>query len=345
MKDHKALLDEAAIQGDESASIRINELADQVLEGSRSALAQAITLLESSRASDKSLKAALLERFQTTSGSAIRLAITGAPGVGKSSLIELLGLALIERGHKVAVLAIDPSSSRSGGSILGDKTRMTHLSKSAHAFIRPSPTSGVLGGVTDSTRETIMACEAAGCDWVLVETVGVGQSETTVASLTDIVLFTTIAGSGDSLQGIKRGILEWVDVVAVNKSDGNNTAASASFATELAAALHLLHGSDIPPSVLQTSATMGMGVDELVTSIDAIITDRRQSGAWDKRRVNQLTDWFNDAVSNSIRKQIKQNESLSLLKENLKIEVATGKVHPFSAAQTFVSRLFQKGEN
>ncbi|NQV73135.1 methylmalonyl Co-A mutase-associated GTPase MeaB [bacterium] len=345
MKDHKARLDEAAIKGDESTDNRVNQLANQVIEGSRSALAQAITLLESSRASDVDLKSALLERFQRKSGSAIRLAVTGAPGVGKSSLIELLGLSLVKRGQKIAVLAIDPSSSRSGGSILGDKTRMTHLSKSAGAFIRPSPTSGVLGGVADSTRETIMACEAAGYDWVLVETVGVGQSETTVASLTDIVLFTTIAGSGDSLQGIKRGILEWVDVVAVNKSDGNNIAASASFATELSAALHLLHGSDTPPSVLQTSALSDVGIDELLTSIDAIISDRRRTGAWDIRRNKQLAQWFDHAVSNSILKQIKQNESLSSLKEKLKNDVALGNVHPFAAAQMFVRQLLPKDEN
>ncbi|HYF55839.1 MAG TPA: methylmalonyl Co-A mutase-associated GTPase MeaB, partial [Salinarimonas sp.] len=237
---------------------------EALLAGDRAALARAITLAESKRADRRAAARALLDAAMPHTGRAARVGITGVPGVGKSTTIDALGAMLSARGHRVAVLAVDPSSSRTGGSILGDKTRMARLAADPAAFVRPSPTSGTLGGVAARTRETMLLCEAAGFDVILVETVGVGQSETAVADLTDFFLVLMLPGAGDELQGIKKGILELADVIAVNKADDAGARANAA-AAEYRAALHILAPSSgiWSPPVLTVSGLTGQGLDEL----------------------------------------------------------------------------------
>jgi LAO/AO transport system kinase len=252
-------------------SVHSQELAARVLGGDRRALAKAITLIESGREADRAPADALLQALLPASGKARRIGLTGTPGAGKSTFIEAFGLFLTGRGHKVAVLAVDPSSRRSGGSILGDKTRMDRLSRDPAAFIRPSPSGGELGGVARRTREAILAVEAAGFDIVLVETVGVGQSETAVADMTDIFLLLHAPGGGDELQGVKRGIMELADIVAVNKADGDLLPAATRARGDLAAALHLMRpkraGWTVP--VLAVSALEARGVAEVWKAVEA----------------------------------------------------------------------------
>src|SRR3954464_5327845 len=218
----------------------VGKLAKEIRAGQRAALARAITLIESRRGDHQAAARELVQALLPDTGTAIRIGITGSPGVGKSTTIDELGMLLIERGHKVAVLAVDPSSARTGGSILGDKTRMARLANTDAAFIRPSPSSGTLGGVAAMTRETMLLCEAAGFDVMLVETVGIGQSETTVADMTDFFLALMLPGAGDELQGIKKGLVELADMIAVNKADGDNLARANIAAAEYRAALHIL---------------------------------------------------------------------------------------------------------
>ena len=234
---------------------------DKLLSGDRAALARAITLVESKRADHRAAARRLLDAAMPAAGRAVRVGITGVPGVGKSTLIDALGSNLTAAGRRVAVLAVDPSSTRTGGSILGDKTRMARLSADPNAFIRPSPTSGTLGGVAAKTRETMLLCEAAGFDVVLVETVGVGQSETAVAELTDFFLVLMLPGAGDELQGIKKGVLELADMIAVNKADGDNAARASAAAAEYRAALQILTPAspDWSPPVVTVSGLAGRG--------------------------------------------------------------------------------------
>jgi LAO/AO transport system kinase len=266
---------------------------DRILAGDRAAVAQAITLVESRRTDHREQAQRLLTELLPATGRAQRVGITGVPGVGKSTFIDTLGMNLIEAGHKVAVLAVDPSSSRSGGSILGDKTRMTRLAVHPSAFVRPSPSAGTLGGVAATTRETMLVMEAAGYDVVLVETVGVGQSEFVVAAMVDTFLFLTLARTGDSLQGMKRGILELADVIAVNKADGEHLTESKRAARELSSALRLLRGGDgdWEPPVLTCSALDNSGIDEAWVQVtrhrDALV----HSGALDRKRAGQLVEW------------------------------------------------------
>ncbi|MBU3752259.1 MAG: methylmalonyl Co-A mutase-associated GTPase MeaB, partial [Mycobacterium sp.] len=240
-------------------------LAEAIRAGDRTALARAITLLESTRADHRKLAQQLLMELMPTAGSAMHIGLTGVPGVGKSTAVEALGMYLIEQGHRVAVLAVDPSSTRTGGSILGDKTRMARLAVHPQAYIRPSPTSGTLGGVAKATRETIVLLEAAGFDVILVETVGVGQSEVAVANMVDTFVFLTLARTGDQLQGIKKGVLELADIVVVNKADGAHVTEANAAARELAAALRLIYPGQTlwRPPVLTMSALEGVGLAEL----------------------------------------------------------------------------------
>ncbi len=319
----------------------VDELFVAIRAGDRAALARAITLIESRRGKDHALRLELLERCHTNSTDSVRLAVTGAPGAGKSTLIEGLGLEFIKNGRKVAVLAIDPSSTRTGGSILGDKTRMTKLSNSDRAFIRPSPASGFLGGVAEMTRETILLCEAAGYDRVLIETVGVGQSESSVSHLTDLVLYVAISGAGDSLQGIKRGILETIHIVAINKSDGSNEIASASFAAELKQSLKLLKGSGPAIEVLLTSALTGNGVYGLVQTIERLCHGMKEGDSFQSRRRDQRRLWFDDAVNYLLEQRISSDPHLSELKAALKRKIEAESTNPYAAALSLVNAILR----
>ncbi|QJY48753.1 methylmalonyl Co-A mutase-associated GTPase MeaB [Pseudonocardia broussonetiae] len=274
--------------------VDVAALAKGVREGSRSLLARAITLVESNRPDHRVAAQELLLELLPHAGGAVRVGISGVPGVGKSTFIEALGTRLTGDGHRVAVLAVDPSSTRTRGSILGDKTRMAKLAVDENAFVRPSPSAGTLGGVARATRETIVLMEAAGYDAVLVETVGVGQSEVTVAGMVDTFLLLTIARTGDQLQGIKKGILELADVVAVNKADGNHERDAKVAARELSGALRLMtptHESWRPP-VLPCSAQTGMGLDEVWSAVREHRSTLESDGSLGRRRADQQVEWM-----------------------------------------------------
>src|SRR6266436_1062337 len=277
-----------------NAPIDIIALAKDLRAGSRAALARAITLIESRRGDHQAAARELVQALLPDTGKAIRVGITGSPGVGKSTTIDSLGMFLIARGHKVAVLAVDPSSARTGGSILGDKTRMARLAASDNAFIRPSPASGTLGGVAAKTREAMLLCEAAGFGVVLVETVGVGQSEIAVADMTDFFLVLALPGAGDELQALKKGVVELADMVAVNKADGDNIARAKLAASQYSAALHILspRSRNWSPPVVTCSALTGEGIPALWSHI----VDHRQrltaSGELEARRGEQQVKWM-----------------------------------------------------
>jgi len=275
-------------------TLRVEDYVDGVLAGDRAVLARAITLVESRRADHRGLAQEVLVRLLPHAGRSHRVGITGVPGVGKSTFIEAFGTNVTAAGHRVAVLAVDPTSSRTGGSILGDKTRMPELSVDPAAFVRPSPSGGTLGGVTRTTRETMVLVEAAGYDVVLVETVGVGQSETIVADMVDFFLVLMLPGAGDELQGIKKGILELADLIAVNKADGENRNRATAAATEYASALHLITPPSAPwqPPVVICSGLRNEGLDTVWTHIarhrDVLVAN----GAWDRNRAEQQLRWM-----------------------------------------------------
>ena len=273
--------------------IDVSAYAKGVLAGDRGTLSKAITLVESQREDHRAQAQELLVELLPHAGGAQRVGITGVPGVGKSTFIDQLGTDLTSAGHRVAVLAVDPSSTRTGGSILGDKTRMARLAVDPQAFIRPSPTSGTLGGVARATRETIVLMEAAGYDIVLVETVGVGQSEVTVANMVDCFLFLTLARTGDQLQGIKKGVLELADVIAVNKADGNHERDAKRAARELSGALRMIYGRDAlwTPPVLTCSGLTDVGLDEVWAEIGRHRDTLTESGEFTQRRRRQQVEW------------------------------------------------------
>ncbi|MCD0453117.1 methylmalonyl Co-A mutase-associated GTPase MeaB [Actinocorallia sp. API 0066] len=303
-----------------------------VREGSRAWIARAITLVESTRPDHRALAQSVLAELTPFAGNARRVGITGVPGVGKSTTIDALGMHLIERGHRVAVLAVDPSSTRHGGSILGDKTRMVRLSASASAFIRPSPTAGTLGGVAKATREAMVIMEAAGYDVVLVETVGVGQSETAVSEMTDTFLFLTIARTGDQLQGIKKGVLELADVIAVNKADGPHALEAKKAARELAGALRLLRGADRVVPVLTCSALEGAGLAEIWEQVTAHQEELRASGELDRRRRAQQVRWTWTMVEDRLLHALRTHPAVQSLAPTLESKVASGSLTPAQAA-------------
>src|SRR5665647_680257 len=272
----------------------VSSLAAGIRDGDRATLARAITLIESKRTDHRKTAHHLVQELLPLTGKAIRLGITGAPGAGKSTTIDALGTYLTGLGHKVAVLAVDPSSSRTGGSILGDKTRMANLASDPHAFIRPSPASGTLGGVAAKTRETILVCEAAGYGVVLVETVGIGQSETAVADMTDFFLVLMLPGAGDELQGLKKGIVELADMIAVNKADGDNVQRANLAAADYRAALNILspHSANWSPPVLTYSALTGNGIAELWARVLAHKDKMTASGELATRRREQQVKWM-----------------------------------------------------
>ncbi|MCL2782830.1 MAG: methylmalonyl Co-A mutase-associated GTPase MeaB [Propionibacteriaceae bacterium] len=317
------------------------KLADAVLDGQRRALGRAITLVESNKVDDRANAYELLELLrQRTAGQplAVRVGITGVPGAGKSTFINALGIALIEQGHKVSVLAVDPSSSKTGGSILGDRTRMGVLAQSDQAFIRPSPSGTHLGGVARATREAMLLVEAAGYDVVLVETVGVGQSEVAVASMVDTFLLLTLARTGDQLQGIKKGILEMADVIAVNKADGDNEATSQVAARELRTAMHLV-GQVTPPQVLTLSAQTGSG---LMDVWQAVLKHRARLGSCDglnKRRANQQRDWLWALIDDTLLQAMRQSTSVVQRRAAVEQAVEDGQISAIDGAEQLLKLL------
>jgi len=308
-------------------------LAEQVRKGDRAALARAITLVESKKLEHRARAQELLRKLLPATGKAVRVGITGVPGVGKSTAIDTLGSYLTAEGHRVAVLAVDPSSKRTGGSILGDKTRMARLAVDERAFVRPSPAAGTLGGVAARTRETMLLCEAAGYDVVLVETVGAGQSESEVAEMTDTFLVLMLPGAGDELQGLKKGVLELADIVAVNKADGDNVTRAKVAAVSLKAALNILAGSGNapPPPVLTFSALTGDGI---IPMWNAVLAHRNQLGAKGleaKRRAQQVRAMW-ALIDERLRERLRSDAKVKAKLPALEAGVAAGKIPPAQAA-------------
>ena len=313
----------------------VAELSAAIRSGDRSALAKGITLVESARADHRERAQELLLELMPQAGESMHVGITGVPGVGKSTAIEALGMYLIEQGHRVAVLAVDPSSTRTGGSILGDKTRMARLAVHPDAYIRPSPTSGTLGGVAKATRETIVLLEAAGYDVILVETVGVGQSEVTVANMVDTFVFLTLARTGDQLQGIKKGVLELADIVVVNKADGEHAIEAKSAARELTAALRLIYPRETlwRPPVLTMSALHGEGLRELW---DKVLEHRdvlREAGKFESHRRAQQVEWTWSMVRDAVLDRVLNHPEVRRIRAEVERQVRDGELTPALAAR------------
>jgi LAO/AO transport system kinase len=319
----------------------IATLARRVLDGDRAMLARAITLIESKRADHQKRAHQLVQRLLPRTGNAVRVGITGAPGVGKSLTIDTLGAFLTGKGHRVAVLAVDPSSTRTGGSILGDKTRMARLAIDPHAFVRPSPSSGTLGGVAAKTREGMLLCEAAGYDVILVETVGIGQSETAVADMTDFFLALMLPGAGDELQGIKKGLVELADMIAINKTDGDNIERATIAAAEYRAALHILtpRSSNWSPPVSTYSALTGTGIADLWAQV---LTHRERmtaSGELTARRREQQVKWMHSMLEERMFARLKSDASLRAKLKQAEAAVADGRLAATLAVEQLASAL------
>ena len=310
----------------------------------RRALAKAITLMESTRQDHRQQADQLLTQLLPHTGKSMRIGLSGVPGVGKSTLIENLGLWLITQGHKVAVLAVDPSSSLSGGSILGDKTRMELLSNNPAAYIRPSPSSGTLGGVAEKTRECILLCEAAGYDIVIVETMGVGQSETTVAGMTDMFVVMQLPNAGDDLQAIKKGIMEIADVVLINKSDLDENAASQAQAF-IESAFHLLAGhaqtmavaNKWQPQALRLSALSGSGVSEFWSVVSDFKQRQKESGEWQNRRQSQSLMWLQELIQTGLKMAFIRNPKVASCLPSLEQDVLHGRIAASTAARQLLA--------
>jgi LAO/AO transport system kinase len=317
------------------SAVRVDALAEAVRGGDRRALAKAITLVESTRSDHQETAQQLLQTLLPATGRAVRVGVTGVPGVGKSTFIEAFGLYLIGLGKRVAVLAVDPSSARSGGSILGDKTRMPRLSSAAEAFIRPSPSAGSLGGVARRTREALLVCEAAGYDVVLVETVGVGQSEVAVASMVDFFLVLMLAGAGDELQGIKKGILELADALAVNKADGDNVANAERAAAEYASALRLFRHTSASwdPPVVTVSALHAIGMDRVWSLIEEHRRVLSATGELDARRREQLQAWFWSMIDDGLKRHFLSRDDVKRALPKMEQAVASATLTPTEAAR------------
>jgi LAO/AO transport system kinase len=315
--------------------VDVEQLASKLRAGSRAALARAITLIESRRADHQADARALVQALLPDTGRAIRVGITGSPGVGKSTTIDTLGMFLIERGHKVAVLAVDPSSARTGGSILGDKTRMALLSAAEAAYIRPSPAAGTLGGVAAKTREAMLLCEAAGFDVVLVETVGIGQSETAVCDMTDSFLALMLPGAGDELQGIKKGLVELADIIAINKADGDNIRRAELAAANYRGALHILapRSEHWHPPVLTFSGLTGAGIPELWQKILDHRTAMNASGDFDTRRRQQQIKWMWTMLEDRWKARLRASPAIRARVKATEAAVADGRITPALAAE------------
>ena len=329
--------------GQTRAQLSVDDLEAGILAADRSILGRAITLMESTRPVDAERSADLLTRIIPKTGGALRVGITGVPGVGKSTFIESLGCLLTSRGHRVAVLAVDPSSARSGGSILGDKTRMDKLSVDPNAFVRPSPTSGTLGGVASKTRETMLLCEAAGFDIILVETVGVGQSELMVAEMTDFFLVLMLAGAGDELQGIKRGLMELADMLVVNKADGATRDKAKQAARTYANAIRYLHPADAPwlPPALTCSALENEGIDTVWQQVHSYKETMTQAGLFDERRREQRLNWLWSMVNTQVREDLAKHPELQTTVSKLEDDVQAAALAPTTAAQKILTAFYR----
>jgi LAO/AO transport system kinase len=313
--------------------LSVESLATGIVNGDRILLAQAITLIESQREDDQVSGGALLEKIMPHTGKSIRLGITGVPGVGKSTFIEALGHVVLKKHKKVAVLSIDPTSPIGGGSILGDKTRMEALSKHPMAFIRPSASLDAVGGVAQRTRECMLLCEAAGYDLIIVETVGVGQSEYAVKDMVDFFLLLMLAGAGDDLQGMKKGIMELADAVAITKADGDNIAPARRAQATYAQALHTVNShSALSPPVLLTSALSGIGMEDTWTAITKFIADAQSTGSFDKHRRHQYAAWLREQFNNLLKADLQKFEKVRTAQTLLEADVMSGNRSPRSAA-------------
>ena len=328
------------------AEVEAEALAAAVQTGERRALARAITLVESVHDEHRAQAEALMRCVMPATGASLRIGISGAPGAGKSTLIETLGNRVVDGGHKLAVLAVDPSSVFGGGSILGDKTRMETLARREGAFIRPSPTGAVLGGVARRTREVILLCEAAGYERVLVETVGVGQSETTAAAMTDLFILVVLPGSGDELQGIKRGIIELADLVLVNKADGDNRAAAGRSAADYRAALGLVRARSKgwKPEVLLCSA-YDDDVAHVVDAIDRCHRALRESGAVERRRVAQAEEWLWSEAAEVLLQTVRRTPQAAAMMPDLLSAMRRGETTASAAARTLAEACIKRGGN
>ena len=317
------------------------QVVDGVLARDRTIAARALTLFESALPEHRAIAEEAMQKLLPHAGGAIRLGVSGPPGVGKSTFIERLGAALLAEGRRVAVLAVDPSSEVSGGSLLGDKTRMEELSRSDQALVRPSPTGLHLGGVAPRTRECIFVCEAAGFDVVIVETVGIGQSEAQVASMVDFFLLLTIAGAGDELQGIKRGVLELADLVAVNKADGDGETRAQAARSQLEQALRLLRSpvDGWRPAVLACSAVTGLGVAEIWRAVVERVESQRTGGALAQRRAQQNVRWFDENLEALLQQRFLSQPGAAAARSELEAQVAAGLTAPSTAARTLLDRL------
>src|SRR5512135_251987 len=329
------------MQGEAKARRDADRAAEAIRSGDRVALARAITLIESVKPEDQARAGELLERLLPHTGGSIRVGISGPPGAGKSTTIDALGTFLTAQGHKVAVLAVDPSSTRTGGSILGDKTRMARLASDPNAFVRPSPSSGTLGGVAAKTRETMLLCEAAGYDVVLVETVGIGQSETAVADMTDFFLVLMLPGAGDELQGLKKGIVELADMIAVNKADGDNIERAKLAAADYRAALNILtpHSVTWSPPVITYSALTGNGIADLWAQVVAHKEKMAASGELASRRREQQVKWMWTMLEERLTARLRSDPAVRAKLRQAEPQVAAGKLAPTLAVEEIAQLL------
>lgn len=319
------------------------ELVEGILKGDVTALSRAVTLVESRNNDHYALAQEVIEKCLPHSGNSVRVGITGVPGAGKSTSIDVFGLHVLRRGGKLAVLAIDPSSERSKGSILGDKTRMEKLSQQPFAFIRPSPSAGSLGGVARKTRETIVLCEAAGYDNIFIETVGVGQSETAVHSMVDFFLLIQIAGAGDELQGIKRGIMEMADGIVINKADGDNVGAAQLAQAQYRSALHLFPPtpSGWKPEVLTYSGYYELGITEVWDMIDRYVAFTKANGYFDERRRSQARYWMYETIDEQLRKHFYNNPDVDAMLADAERDVLASRRSSFAAASQVLDFYFK----
>lgn len=316
--------------------------ASRILQGNRRALAKAITLTESSLPAHRAQAQVLLEELLPHTGKSTRIGISGVPGVGKSTFIESFGQLLLAAGHRLAVLAVDPSSPVAGGSIMGDKTRMEQLSREEHVFIRPTPSGGTLGGVAQKTRETMLLCEAAGFDVIIVETVGVGQSEFQVAGMVDFFMLLMLPGGGDELQGIKKGIVELADSLVINKSDGEGEGIAAATQAQYQSAFSLLRSeSHWTPVVMRCSALAKTGLDEVWATIQSYVASTKESGYFDRQRATQNRQWMEQLVQAMLLQRLKESDRVTKELPMLEEDVQAQRTTPYAAARRVIELLDQ----